>query len=261
MKFGYCTSFDNYSLLDQLGYDYIELAGREIVGFEKAKLDEMEKTLKAGRVKCCGFNSAIPADIAIVGDRFSEKASREYAKKLCVIGGQLGISGIGIGSPASRRLPYGYNVPLADSQAVEFLSVFGEESAPYGMKIFWEHLNPTEGNYGLTWNHGVELVKKVNMENVMLVCDLYHMDVNRECLRDLDQAPSLIGHAHMAQMDGTERRGILPEHRTRYEEFIGKLKSLGYDGIISIEAFSGSVAEEAAGSIRLLRELCGVQNA
>ncbi|RGZ00352.1 sugar phosphate isomerase/epimerase [Clostridium sp. AM58-1XD] len=261
MKFGYCTSFDNYPLLDQLGYDYIELAGREVVGLEKSKLNEMEKTLKTGRVKCCGFNSAVPGEIAIVGENYSEETAREYAKKLCAVGGQLGISGIGIGSPASRRLPYGYNVPLADSQAEEFLSIFGEESAPYGIKIFWEHLNPTEGNYGLTWNHGVELVKKVNMENVMMVCDLYHMEVNREFLLDLDQEPSLIGHVHMAQLEGTERRGILPNYRARYEEFIEKLKSLGYDGIISIEAFSGSVDEEAAGSIRLLRELCGMQKA
>lgn len=255
MKFGYCTTFDNYELLDELGYDYIELAGRDVVEYEPSRLDEMEKKIKEGRVKCCGFNSAVPASVPIVGEGCSEEKTREYAKKLCEVGAKLGIGAIGIGSPACRRLPYGYNLPLADSQAQEFLSVFCDVAAPYGIKVLWEHLNPTEANYGLTWNHGVQLAKKVNKPNMALVCDLYHIDINRESLRDLEQDPSLIGHVHMAQLEGIERKGLLPAYEERYQEFFAKLRSLDYDGIVSIEAFSGVAKEEAARSIEILRKL------
>ena len=46
MKFGFCTTFDNYGLLDELGYDYIELAGRDVVEYEPSRLDEMAKTIR-----------------------------------------------------------------------------------------------------------------------------------------------------------------------------------------------------------------------
>ncbi|MEY8339238.1 sugar phosphate isomerase/epimerase [Lachnospiraceae bacterium 62-35] len=256
MEFGYCTTFDHYLLLEKLGYDYIELAGREVVEYDKARLDEMAEVFRNGKVKCCGFNSAVPGNIPIVGEGYDRKISREYAKRLCAVGEKLGIRGIGIGSPASRRLPYGYDVGIADRQAEEFLRIFGEEAASCGITVFWEHLNPTEGNYGLTWNHGIELVKRVDLPNVKLVCDLFHIEINRESLRDLEQAPALISHVHMAQLKGIRRLGLCPEYKEQYRKFIRKLGSLGYDGVISIEAFAGSVEEEAARSIKLLQELC-----
>ena len=255
MKFGYCTTFDNYELLDKLGYDYIELAGRDVVEYDRSRLDEMERIIKSGRVKCCGFNSAVPAGVPIVGDSYSPEKTKEYAEKLCEVGAKLGIGAIGIGSPACRRLPYGYNVPLADSQAKEFLSVFCDVAAPYEIKILWEHLNPTEGNYGLTWNHGIELVKKTGRENLGLVCDLYHIDINRESLNDLDREPSLIGHVHLAQLEGHNRFGLLPAYVGRYEQYQKKLPSHGNHGIVSIEAFSGNAEEEAARSIEILKKL------
>ena len=255
MKFGFCTTFDNYGLLAELGYDYIELAGRDVVEYEPSRLDEMAKTIREGRVKCCGFNSAVPASVPIVGEGASADKTREYAKRLCEVGAKLGIGAIGIGSPACRRLPYGYDVPLSNSQAAEFLSIFCDVAEAYGIRILWEHLNPTEANYGLSWNHGAELVRRVNKKNMALVCDLYHIDINRESLRDLEQDPSLIGHVHMAQLEGTARLGLLPAHEDRYEEFFAKLRSLHYDGIVSIEAFSGVPSEEAARSIGILKKL------
>ena len=99
MKYGCCTTMQYYEDLERLGYDYIELQGGQVVKWEESELTEAAQRLKAGRVKCNGFNAAILPEIKIAGPEYSPDATRAYAKELCRRGGLLGIRSIGIGSP------------------------------------------------------------------------------------------------------------------------------------------------------------------
>lgn len=255
MKFGFCTNIDNYQLLADLGYDYIELSGREILTYSPEKMKEVLKILSDGPVSCCGFNSTIPVEVPIVGEGFSPEKTSECAKKLCFAAAFLGASNIGIGSPASRRLPKGYDMARADDEARQFLTIFSQEASQYRINILWEHLNYEESNYCITWKDGLNLVHSLNLPNVSLVCDLYHIHTNGESLLDLSLDPSAIGHVHMAQKSDGLRVALLPEYKDIYKEFLFTLMGLGYDGTVSVEPINGQASDQAELSLNIMKEI------
>ena len=64
MKYGCGTTIDNYSILQDLGFDYIELPGNQISKMTDEEFDALKTVLENGSVKCCGFNAALTANAA-----------------------------------------------------------------------------------------------------------------------------------------------------------------------------------------------------
>ncbi len=258
MKFGCCTTMEYYDLLDKLGYDYIEIQGAKVAQMPEEELEETARRLKEGRVKCCGFNVAIPADLAIIGPNYSQERTQAYAKELCRRGSLLGIQNIGIGSPNSRKLPEGYDKELAWKQAGEFVTTFAKEAQPYGINILWEALNHLECNFSLSIPEAVEFVKGLDLPNVFMVGDLYHMALEQEGAKELLEALPLLRHVHLAQRDKDGNRGY-PDmaHLEEYRQVLQPVLDAGYDLTLSAEAFYGPVPEGAEEAIRVFRALVG----
>lgn len=70
MKYGCGTTIDNYSILQDLGFDYIELPGNQISKMTDEEFDALKTVLENGSVKCCGFNAALTPDIVITGEGY-----------------------------------------------------------------------------------------------------------------------------------------------------------------------------------------------
>ena len=107
MKYGCGTTIDNYSILQDLGFDYIELPGNQISKMTDEEFDALKTVLENGSVKCCGFNAALTPDVVITGEGYDLEKAKAYAELLCKRGSQLHISAIGIGSPKSRKFQEG----------------------------------------------------------------------------------------------------------------------------------------------------------
>ena len=89
MKYGCGTTIDNYSILQDLGFDYIELPGNQISKMTDEEFDALKTILENGSVKCCGFNAALTPDIVITGEGYDLEKAKAYAELLCKRGSQF----------------------------------------------------------------------------------------------------------------------------------------------------------------------------
>lgn len=255
MKYGCCTTIENYSILEKLGYDFIELAGNQISAMTEEEFKKVKETITKGNIKCCGFNASLPPDIVIVGKDFDLEKARIYAKALCKRGSELGIKAIGIGSPNSRKFLEGDSLEKGWKQAIQFVTVFAEEAEPYSITILWEALNKTETNFGLRIGEGEKIIKAIGKENIKIVFDIYHLWMEKEPLQEVEKMMPYIRHIHIAERVGTERRYPSENLFKFYKDCLRIVLKGGYTGVISTEAFDGKVEEGATRSKKLLEKI------
>lgn len=255
MEYGCGTTIANYNILEELGFDYIELPGNQIYGMTDEEFENVKNTIKNGKVKCCGFNAALTPDIILVGEGFDIEKVKEYAETLCKRGNELNISAIGIGSPKSRCFKEGDDINKAWEQVREFLDVFSDIAYKYEITVMYESLNRTESQFGLKIKEGAELVTDMKKENLKIVFDIYHMHMENETIEDLIYSLPYINHIHIAERVGEERRYPSENLYDYYKSVLIPVIKSGYDKAICTEAFDGDVREGAERSIKLLKKI------
>jgi len=256
LKYGLCTSMKNYEQLCKIGYDYIELAGTEVVAASDASIKELrEKILDLG-VPCIGFNSYCNDSLPIVGDGFSPDATANYAKVICEKAAFLGARALGIGSPLARILPAGYDLKRADAQAEEFLRITAGIAKPYGITILFESLCTIMCDYMVHTPEALSLVKRLqaDVENIAMVLDFYHMSMMGENVVDIQYVMPYVRHLHISGFDDNGNRTYLFEDQLEYFALaISSAKKCGYDATISVEASTSDFKEDAIRSLRILK--------
>ncbi len=255
MKYGVCTTIDNYSMLEEAGFDYIELAGNAISKMTEEEFANVKKVVESGKVKCCGFNAALPPEIVLCGEGFDLEKAKAYAELLCKRGSELNISAIGIGSPKSRNFKEGDSLEEAWAQVESFMAMFADAAAQYNIIVMYESLNHTESQFGLMIREGADLVQKLAKPNLKLVFDIYHMHMEQEALSELEYALPYVHHTHIAERVGEERRYPSDDLYDFYKNCIKMLVDFGYDNAICTEAFDGDVKEGALRSLSLLTKI------
>ena len=256
MKFGCCIQKkEDIVKTAELGFDFYEYSGSAV---SKMNGDEFEQMLllteKAG-IPCLGFNSYCSGRPAIVGEGFQREEALDYAHLICARGSKLGIRSIGIGAPAARRLPKSYPKEKADSQCREFLRTTAGEAAMYGQTLLFEAVHNRLCDYATRTREAVEMVESLNIGNLALVLDFYHMKMMGEPLNAAEPALPYLRHVHVSSREEGLQRGFPgPEDEDDYREIFTWLRAGGYDGTLSIEAseFEPRKAEKA---LELLKKL------
>ncbi len=256
MKFGCCIKRkEDVLTLARLGYDFYEYSGTEIGRMSRGEFDELLAVTDTAKIACLGFNSYSPGRPAIVGEAFSREETEDYAGLLCARGRELGISNVGIGAPAARRLPADYPREKADRQCLEFLRITAAEAARYGQRLLFEAVHSGVCDYGNHTRQALEIVERAALPNLALVLDFYHMKMMGEGLSEAEGVEPYLGHVHVSTREEGLGRGF-PHARdeAEYREIFSWLRCHGYKGTVSIEA--GSFEEgAAASSLELLRKL------
>lgn len=253
MQYGWATTMDNYALLEQCGYDYIELGGMAVAAMNKEQLQQACSTLAAGGAKCRNINSYCGPDVVVAGPGFDLTHAREYAKMLMERAQMLGASMVGVGAPKSRTLPEGYDRELALRQAVEFFQATGEVAQEHGITVLVEPVCSLECNFMTTTAQGVEMVQRVGRDNVRMVYDIYHAYAEGEDVAPIAQAGPYLCHVHICDKVGKERHYLREENLPLYRKYLDAIRQTGYDQVVSIEAFVGDVQVEAKKSLSILR--------
>ena len=157
MKYGCGTTIDNYSILQDLGFDYIELPGNQISKMTDEEFDALKTVLENGSVKCCGFNAALTPDVVITGEGYDLEKAKAYAELLCKRGSHLHISAIGIGSPKSRKFQEGADL-VKKINRPNLKIVFDI----YHMAMEQEDIQELE--YALPYVHHIHIAERVGAE-------------------------------------------------------------------------------------------------
>ena len=217
----------------QLGFDGVELFAPTPAALDaevlRPLLDQHKLSVAAvgtGAGMVVHRLSLTSPDIA-VRDR-----AREFIRTMIAAGGKLGAPAI-IGSMQGR---WGEHVPREDAfeYLLDALNDLGEYAAVFGVPLIYEPLNRYETNLVTTQADGVALLKRLDTDNVKLLADLFHMNIEEADLpAAIRAAGSAIGHVHLAD---SNRRPAGCGH-TDFAPIAAALRDIGYDGFLSAECF------------------------
>lgn len=255
MKFGCCVSIKNIKKAKELGYDFVELSGKEISSVDEKKWNDVLEEIKGAGIKVIGFNSFCDEKTPIVGNVDKDKLF-SYSKKLVERGYQLDIDNIGIGAPKARMLEDGFSKELADNQLKEFLVYITSIGKQFNINILLEALNPHKCNYVTKTKEAYEIIQSLNIDNLYMVYDVYHSINSNEKYEDIASYFNKIKHVHISSWNKKDlsRYFILGKDKQYTKDLLVFLKDNNYDLSISIEAPDNNFDEVGKTSIGILKE-------
>ena len=125
----------------------------------------------------------------------------------------------------------------------EALNELGQRAKNRGVGLLFEPLNRYETDFINRLGDGVEMIRSLDVDNVALLADLFHMNIEEHSLSDaLRQAKGFIGYVHLAD---SNRRPAGLGH-IALGEVIDALIAIGYDGYVSAEALPFPDPDRAA---------------
>ena len=134
--------------------------------------------------------------------------------------------GVFTGSPASAA---------ERSWAIENLHALAEHAQSLGITMGLEYLNRFESYLVSCADELIALVDEVNHPNCQLMFDSFHANIEEtnlgEAIRKMGQR---LVHVQLSE----NTRGTLGSGHVDFESILSALSSIGYTGMISIEAFS-----------------------
>jgi sugar phosphate isomerase/epimerase len=156
-----------------------------------------------------------------------------------IIGSMQGRSGDGVEHPTAR----GY---LADS-----LELLGEHARQYNVPLIYEPLNRYETNLSTTLDSGGKLLRSLSTGNVVLLADLFHMNIEEINIADaLRSAGKYVGHVHFVD---SNRRAAGFGH-IDFAPIAQALHEINFAGFASAEALplpdSDTAAEQTIHAFR-----------
>jgi len=262
MRIGYCTNLIATQIdgtgsewIDkgqESGFDYIELPLAQMMDLNDREFSSLKERVDSSGLKCEVCNNFFPNRIRLTGNAVEQGKIEEYLDKALGRAAQLGVKVIVLGSPKSKNVPEGYPMDKAWSQLVELLKSIDLLVRTKGVTIVIEPLCKLESNIINTAGEGLQLAKAVDRENIKLLVDYYHLVMEKEDPEIILDAGSYIKHIHFANPAGR----VYPiEAEDGYIRFMNLLKRIGYEGRISVEAYTKDFCHDAKRSVEILRQL------
>jgi len=175
----------------------------------------------------------------------------DFISKMIEFGARFNAPAI-IGS-MQGNVEKGIERPQSLEYLAEGLNKLGYLAANHAVKLIYEPLNRYETNLINTLADGVELIRSLSCDNVLLLADLFHMNIEEQSIADaIGAAGKYIGHVHFAD---SNRRPVGMGH-TEMSEIAKALSKIGFDGYASAEAFAWPDPDSAAAqTIKAFKEL------
>lgn len=133
------------------------------------------------------------------------------------------------------------------------LGLLAKYAADRNVKLLFEPLNNHSTDVANTLADGVEIIKSSGADNIKLLADFFHMDIEEENIAEsIKQAAEFIGYVHFVDSD---RKPAGTGH-IDLKSAVDSLKYIGYDGFLSAEALplpdSQAAAEQTIKTFKLL---------
>jgi sugar phosphate isomerase/epimerase len=164
-------------------------------------------------------------------DAAKRESAIQFVKQMIDFGAEFSAPAI-IGSMQGR---WGGDLDLAG--ALQLLRVALDELGPYAAEkdvpLIYEPLNRYETNLLKTISAGIEFLKTLSTNNVKLLADLFHMNIEEVNLAEaIRQGAGHIGHIHFVD---SNRQAAGLGH-TDFAPIAAAIKESGFDGYLSAEA-------------------------
>jgi D-psicose/D-tagatose/L-ribulose 3-epimerase len=267
MKFGASTfiwvspfSNDTLDLVDKvarLGFDLIEVCVEDPATIDTAAIRRRIEAAGIGATVCGAFG---PDRDMSADDEAVRRNAISYVNRCSDIAAELGAdivvgpmySAVGrtrMAEPEERRAQR----RLAAESIREAADYAGER----GVRLALEPLNRFETDLINTVDQGVELVEEIRRDNVGLLVDTFHMNIEEKDLpAALRRAGRHIFEFHACSSD----RGTPGEDHLDWPGIATALRDAGYEGPVVIEAFTPKI-KEIARAVSIWRPLAESEDA
>jgi sugar phosphate isomerase/epimerase len=174
-------------------------------------------------------------------DAAEREKARAFVRGIIDAAGELSASAI-VGS-MQGRWGDGVEKDACLAMLAESLHDLGEHARRHGVPLIYEPLNRYETNLINDVAGGVKLIHQAASDNIRLLADLFHMNIEEADLaRALRAGGHHIGHVHLAD---SNRRPAGCGH-TDFAPVAEALRQIGYNGYVSAEAFPYPDSDAAA---------------
>lgn len=200
------------------------------------------------------FAILVPGEVRVSDPAFDFERVRDYFAQVFAVLASVAEPGAKIvfGSGGARRIPDGVDRDAAQRRFAESLVEARDAAAAHGLRVMLEPLNRGETNLIHTLGEAAAFLDAHAIEGVLLVADLFHIEVEGESLSTVSEHIDRIGHAHIADAG----RLWLGSGDGSWREFVATLRAGGFAGPVSLECNWGeNVSAEVAASIAALRAL------
>ncbi len=186
-------------------------------------------------------------------DAADRQEAKDFIRGIIDAAGNFGAMAI-IGSMQGRHGD-GVDRATAIGYLSEALNELGEHARQFNVPLIYEPLNRYETNLITTISGGVELLKSLQTDNVKLLADLFHMNIEEANIAEaIRMGGSHIGHIHFVD---SNRRAAGMGH-IDFSPIAEAICEIGYDGYLSAEALPLPTSDEAARqTIELFRKHFG----
>ena len=141
------------------------------------------------------------------------------------------------------RFGDGIDRSTALSYLSEAMQELADHAKQYDVPLIYEPLNRYETNLINTISDGVDMIRSLNTNNVKLLADLFHMNIEEKDIAESVRAgKGHIGHVHFVD---SNRRAAGSGH-TDFAPIAQALRDIQFDGYASAEALALPDSDTAA---------------
>jgi sugar phosphate isomerase/epimerase len=222
-----------FSLAKQTGFDDVELF---LPGPDHVSVDEIKSLSQTHGLGIAAVGTGagmVKHGLSLTDPSLDKRvAAIDFIERMIAFGGQLGVPAI-LGSMQGK-----WGGDVSRDQALEWLAdalrIAGKTAAKYNVPFIYEPLNRYETNLINRLGDGAEYIEANSLENIVLLADLFHMNIEEANLADsIRAAGKHTGHVHYAD---SNRRAMGMGH-TDPAPIVAALKEIGYEGHLSAEIF------------------------
>ena len=253
MKIGVCASVEKLDMLEELGFDRIELNIGEISEMDQDELAALRQKLEGRTIRVTSANFMMHGGLPQVYQDTGLEKIRDYLAMVMPKLKYLGITTAVFGSGWHRRMPEDMPKEKQHELIQELLVVMESEARKNGVTVVIEPLNKKETNVLLTTDEAMEYIRELELPNLKLLVDLYHFYCEGEPLDRVREYGPYIKHVHI--VEPTRRDYMRPEDEYDYSVFVKTLRDVGYDGALMFEGGIGDYDTGIRATYPVLRGL------
>lgn len=234
-----------YPIIEELketGFDGIEVP----IGDEGSqRYRELGRKLKELELGCTCVTSIFEDGNPASADPSVRAKALDQVKWRIDMGKELGAEVI-CGPFHSAFAYFSGEPPTEDERkySTEVMRASAEYAGKVGILLTPEALNRFECYLYNTLDDISVLVKNVDHPNMKMIFDSHHAHIEEKNAGEaIRKYTDLIGHVHITEND----RGTPGSGQVHWEDIFSSLHSIGYDGWLTIEAFSRNKPEFASG--------------
>ncbi len=229
----YCLYVDKVA---RLGFDALEIGAKPLPDYTKDQINALRSCAKAnGIVLTAGYGPSFDHNMGSSDKKIRENA-HEWFQRLFAVMGELDIHHLG--GALYSYWPIDFTKPIDKEEdwkySIEGMRVMAELAKPYDITLGMEVLNRFENHLLNTAKEGVRFVKEVDKENVKIMLDTFHMNIEEDSMADaIRTVGDQLCHFHTGECN----RKVPGQGRMPWREIGAALREVGFDGYAVMEPF------------------------